>query len=334
MRGYTVIFSAGDSEVKPRLKSLKYADTIENQADTLEIVLADNEHQLLSNWLPARGVEMAVSLMQDETRQTLRLGTFEVDELNYKYPPSEVTIKFNSIPARSELRGIERNQSWEETNLQRIARDIAARAGLALYYDAPQVEIKRAEQCGEPDLQFLLKLCKNAGLNLKIHDKQLVVFEALRYESKGAVTTVNYNAKDILSFNARAKSTAIYADAQVSYKSNNVAQWLWSFFGGMDLFKSVAKVAATGAGVLNINQKVNSEGEAELLARSKLREQNKSEWTLTLTLMGNFNFLAGNVFTLSGHGIFDGNYICDKTTHSIGENGYTVNISAHKCLKY
>jgi hypothetical protein len=268
---------------------------------------------------------------------SLPLGTFEVDEIVHRYPPSEVVLKFNSIPAKAELRGIKRDKSWEQTTLEQIAGDIASRAGLQLFYDAESVDIKRAEQSGESDLSFLKKLCDNTGLNLKIHDKKIVVFEALKYESKSPIITLNYNDPPvIIKLDAKTTSSAIYKEAQVSYKGNNVAEWLWSLFGGNDFFSSTAKIAGGtggGAGVLNINQKVNDEAEAERLARAKLREENKKEFTLDLNLMGSFSFIAGNVFTLKGHGLFDGNYICDRTDHVAGESGYTTRVSAHRCLK-
>lgn len=336
------------AQIAKFIKSVKYSDTIEEKADTVEIVLADNEHQFLKGGLPPKGTEVSIEIVkhnwnsQDFANQSslkLPLGTFEVDAVKYQFPPSQLVLKLNSIPAKAELRGIARNKSWEETTLQRIAADIAGRAGLQLFYDADEVEIKRAEQSDEADLPFLLRLCKNAGLNLKVADKKLIIFEALKYENKSPVIVLDYNNNPpiILKLDAETTANAIYQDAQVNYKSNNVAEWLWALFGGNDFFQSTANIAGLtdggGAGVLNINEKVNNEAEAQRLARGKLREENKKEWKLTLNLMGSFSFLAGNVFELRGYGIYNGRYICDSTNHTMGENGYTTQVTAHKCLK-
>jgi phage protein D len=335
-------------QISPFITSFKYSDSIENKADTVEVTLDDAQKLFLKGgWLPLRGTEMSIEIIKNNwntlvysqvaPQLKLPLGTFEIDEIEYNYPPSQIVLKFNSIPAKAELRGIARNKSWEQTTLSRIASDIAGRAGLQLFYDVnDDPEIKRAEQRQTADLPFLERLCKDAGLSIKIHDKKLVIFDAAKYESKAPVIVLDYKDPPVvLRFNSKATSVAIYSDAKVSFDSNNIAEWLFGLFGGNDLFTGAADIAGIGGdgGTLNINQKVNSEAEAQRLARAKLREKNKSEFTLNLNLMGSFSFLAGNVFELRGHGVFDGLYICDRTDHNLSDSGYTTNVSAHRCLK-
>ena len=82
---------------------------------------------------------------------------------------------------------------------------------------------------------------------------------------------------------------------------------------------------------LKVNKKVSTQAEAEKLAKKKLREKNKEEIKISLTLIGNFIYLSGNVVELVNHGWYSGNYIIEKATHKIG-NGYEVTLDLRKCL--
>lgn len=67
---------------------------------------------------------------------------------------------------------------------------------------------------------------------------------------------------------------------------------------------------------------------------AELRNKNKNETTFEFTMLGDPNWCAGIVVTLDGSfGVYTGNYLIDKCVHRIGRQGYTTEISAHKCLK-
>lgn len=341
------------SKLAPFLKSIRYSDSLENEADTVEITLADPTHNLLQQWKPARGTEVFVELVktswnsrvltEELPQEILPLGTFETDEIVDSYPPSQCVIKLNSVPNKAKVRNVNKDKSWEQVNLSKIARDIANDAGLRLFYDVPDdPEIKRVEQSGESDLALLKRLCSNYGLNLKVHDGKLIIFDAETYENKTPVFYLNYGDTIIKHFEGRATINQIYKDAQISFKSNNVADFLWELFGGADLFQGTSGVNLIGSfanvtsgavdNVLNLNQKVNSEAEAKRIARKKLREKNKDEITVSLDLTGSFSFVAGNVFELIDFGIYSGRYLIDRSDHEMGGSGYTTKVEAHRCL--
>lgn len=341
-------------KLAPFLKSIKYSDSLENEADTVEITLADATHNLLTEWKPARGTEVFVELVktswnsrvwtEELPEEILPLGVFETDEIVDSYPPSQCVIKLNSIPNRAKVRNVNKDKSWEQVNLSKIARDIANDAKLKLFYDTPDdPEIKRVEQSGESDLSLLKRICSNYGLNLKVSDGKLIIFDAEKYESKSPIFVLDWNVPIIKHFEGTATINQIYKDAHISFKSNNVADFLWGLFGGLDLFQGTSGVdlsknfAGVSGGaadnVLNLNQKVNSEAEAKKIAKKKLREKNKEEMTVTLDLMGSFSFCAGNVFQLINHGVYSGNYLVDRSDHSLSTSGYETKVSAHRCLQ-
>lgn len=55
----------------------------------------------------------------------------------------------------------------------------------------------RKEQVQESDITFLQRLCKAAGISLKVTAKMIVLFDAAAYEKKSAVRTIKRGAADV-----------------------------------------------------------------------------------------------------------------------------------------
>ncbi|MBQ5345374.1 MAG: transcriptional regulator, partial [Acidaminococcaceae bacterium] len=82
---------------------------------------------------------------------------------------------------------------------------------------------------------------------------------------------------------------------------------------------------------LEIKEQVESIADAERLAKKRLREKNKEEWTGNISVVGNLLIVAANTVALQGFGVFDGNYIIVRASHSIS-NGYTTSFDVRRCL--
>ena len=316
--------------ITPFLESLTYTDVLEGEASTAEITLEDTNRIWISDWFPARGDTMSITLIRRNWNyegeiETLELGAFEVDEVDCTGQPIRAKIKLNSIPNNSEIRAVDKSRAWENAYLSRIAADVAGDAGLALYYDTDDDPlIERAEQDEESGLKFLYKMCKDAGLLLKVDSAAIIICDEAKYESKEAAAILNYGDLQIKHFHFKATINEIYKTAVVRYKHGRKSE----------LIEGRYSDASKSAGMtLKINQKVSSVGEAERLARKKLREKNREEIKIDLDCVGNFVFVAGNVFELNGFGFFDGNYLIERAVHQIG-SGYSCRITARRCLGY
>lgn len=69
-----------------------------------------------------------------------------------------------------------------------IAQDIASGAGMELVYDAEDnPTLDRAEQTEQSDLSFLMQLCEDQGMALKICRNQIVIFDESKYEETAPV---------------------------------------------------------------------------------------------------------------------------------------------------
>ena len=334
---YTELQISGGFNFLPYLEEFKYSDSIESEADTVEVTLSDNERKNLATLIPARGTEFQFAIVKHDTNtQSLNLGNFELDKIRYAGPPTQVKLYFNSLPNKSGARGIANDTSWEDTTLQKIASDIAGRTGLNLIYEVSNdPEIKRAEQSGESDFEFLERLCRKNSLNMKVHNKQLIIFDAEEYEGRGAVMTLTPYLEMVTHFEFNANSADIYSGAEVKFLPNGISDivgGISSFLGGEIGGLLNSFTGENGGGNLNINERVHSKAEAEKLSKGAVREKNKNEFKANFDLVGNVEVLAGICFNVAGFGnVFDGKYICDRTEHTLG-NGYTTRIQAHKVL--
>lgn len=318
------------NDIKNFLTSVTYTDVLEGEADTAQINLHDIPRVFIADWFPKRGDTAEITLIRENWNEesgteNLYLGSFEIDEITNAYSGSGNTasIKLNSIANKSDLRSIDKSRSWEKVKLSKIAADIAAEAGLKLFYDTKEdPEIPRAEQKEKTNLQFLNKLCKDKGLAVKISDNKLIIFDEEKYEQQDPVKTLTYGDGKIKSFSARATISKIYKSCHVKYQHGKQAEKFEHTFTDESKEEGMT---------LEISQKVENSADAEKLAKKKLREKNKDEIKVSLSIVGNFAYLAGNCIELKDHGFYDGKYLITKATHSIGKD-YSVSLEVRKCL--
>lgn len=317
------------ANLTPYLKSISYTDNAGGEADTAEIELEDSSHKFIGDWLPKRGITVRIILYReswqgDNQIETFDLGTFEHDEIEISYPPSTAKIKLNSIPQNSGLRQRDESRAWENVQLSQIANDVAAKAGVVLFYETVEdPTIKRAEQSEVSALAFLEKLCADNGLALKVSDGKLIIFDETKLEAQEPVAHLDYDLSTITRFSATVTLNETFKKCEVVYKHGQKDEKISGTFEAPD--KDEGKT-------LKVNQRVESQAEAEKLARKKLRDKNKQETTVRLTTIGRFELVAGNVIELVNHGRLSGRYLIEKSHHHVG-SGYTVDLELRRCLE-
>ena len=330
--------------ITPYLKSMSYTDNMSGKADDLELVLEDREGLWEGDWMPEKGATLKVSLLTTNWDrlfsggQTLDLGQYEVDTIECKGLPSEVTIKAVSIPDNNKLRGEEHSRSWEKAKLSAIAGDIAQGAGMTLKYTAPDdPQLDRAEQTDESDLSFLYKLCSDHGVAVKIFKNELILFDEIDYEKadpmitivRPGLSTLQQGTSDMLyvsrlsgwSFESKIRDT--YKACHVKYKAGKDKEVIEATFTAPD--KKEGKT-------LQVHEQVASIAAAEKLAKRKLREKNQEEVTGSIDCLGNLALLTSLTVQLTGFGKFDGKYLMTEAKHEMGSSGYSTSISVRRCL--
>ena len=323
-----VLYDENDisEDIAPFVKSFTFEEKVSDEADSAAITLHDRDNLFIADWFPTKASILRISIVRiDENgEESLDLGQFEVDTVENTLSPSECKLKLVSIPNSSELRATDKSRSWEKIPLSKIAKDIADNAHLELFFQTVEDPIiDRVEQDGESDLSFLKKLCKKSGCALKITDSQLIIFDVEDCEKRDIVATISKDSGKIKQFNLKTKTIEVYKSCEISYQHGIKSELITAEF--QDPSKSSGKR-------LKIREKVETQAEAERLARKRLREKNSEETTGNFTMIGDFSLLSGNTVEISGFGIYDGKYLISRSTHDLS-NGYTTRIEIKKTLE-
>lgn len=329
-------------DINEYLQTLTYTDNEEEESDDLSIVIDDRDSVWVGDWLAThqqagKGVELGAVIVQknfssDGTDKVLDCGLFQIDTVKYKVPPAKLTIKAASIPATSTIKTQKKTKAWEKFKLSAIADEIAGANGLALMFEsAKDPYFSRVEQVSESDIHFLSRLCKKTGISLKVTAKLIVLFLASEYEGKSTVKTLEKGTKDengnyiILDadFSTSFLDTA-YGSCHVTYTDTLSDQTYEATY---------VCPSDDGTGqILEINEKVESNGEAMELAEMRLREKNKNEYSVSFKLVGDIDLVAGLTVDVKGYGTFDGKYIITTATHTIS-GGYTTSLKLRQVLE-
>ncbi|GEB35312.1 phage late control D family protein [Brevibacillus parabrevis] len=327
-----VIYNKTDitADLQPDLVAWTYTDNLSGNADDLQLTLHDVSQKWIGSWMPDLSASLQAAIIREHWDQAgkterLALGTFEIDSIEIGFPPSTVTIKALSVPESGALLGEKKNKAWEKTKLAVIATEKAKAAGMKLFYDTPEnPEYDRIEQTEETDLAFLMRLASDAGLCLKLTDKQLVIFDEAKYERAAAIATLSRSSSELKSFSAHTTSIGCYRACQVTYYAGKGKKAITGKFEA----PRAPKVGRT----LMVKEQVASVAEAQRLAKKKLREANKDSTQVSITMVGNPQYVAGVTVNLSGFGNFDGKYIVTRATHS-QQSGYESSLELRRCLE-
>lgn len=256
----------------------------------------------------------------------LPCGTFELDSVDASGPPTKITLKCTSIPYTSTMRTERKNRAWENCNLKAIAEQIGQEAGLQVMYLAEGNPVyKRKEQVQKSDITFLQKLCKAAGLALKVTIMTVVIYDAAEYDGKPPIKTITYGSGDYLSYKLGSSlHDTAYTSCHVSYTDPDSKETIESTY---------TPDSKDGTGqVLEVNEKVSSTGEAHELAKKRLREKNTQQFTASFSMLGDVQLVAGATVRLKGFQSFDRKYKITKATHKL-TGGYTTDIELKQVLE-
>lgn len=342
------------------LLSLSYTDSIDDEADSLDLELSDKDGKWCNEWLPDRGNTVKVILMNtDNLDYFIDTGKMQVDRLQIKGLPKIIQISAVSIPLNNTIRRKNKTRTFENTDLITIAQNIANDAKLELFTDIEEEIPKydRIDQDQESDLVFLRRLCKDAGLTVKVAVEKLIIFDQRSYEKKPAVMTIQLGISQVLSYSFESQQHERYRSCTIKWRNprkktstqgkiSNDAQvpnkevTIWDKEGNLDLsYEEVPKgsqqkrsdvftytyidetVDESGQEYV-IKKRCTSASEAERLCKAKLRELNLRQVKASISMVGQLSLYAGAVVNLVGFSAMDGKFIIERITHSYSAQGY------------
>ena len=318
-------------DISAFVTEISYTDNTD-QTDDISIQLSDRAERWFNEWFPETGDSIIAKIalhnwtIPNDVR-TIDCGMFEVDNVEMS---ETVTINAVSAPIRGSIRSEQKNKGWENIKLNAILEEIALQANLRLIYETDiDPYYDRIDQNYKSDLSFIEELCKSDGLCVKISDGQLIVFEESKYDALPPIGKVVKGSSSIAGkpkFRRNAKN--IYRACEISFTDSKTDETYKGQFAAPNV--------GTVGHILKLNESFNSEADDmnfERKAKARLREQNKKEWTVDISLRDEVLYYAGTNIELEGWFRFDGKYHIQSVSYSISSGGFITNLSLRRCLE-
>lgn len=318
-------------DIAPYLLSFTHTDHAGSQADEISLTLDSIDELWGGRWYPALTDTITADIVCYDweypgQRLALPCGTYHIDDISNDGPPDQLTISAISIPITSGLRRQQRHKAWEKMALKSIATDIANDAGLTLLYEASTNPVyERKDQHEQTNLAFLRETCGSYGFKVKVTATRLVIFDEATYERRAPVYTIDRLTSAYINYQFKQRLADAYRNCSVTYhdkKKGNIAS-------------TFTPPNPLPGETLIINERVESQAEAERKARAGLREKNRNAFTAGFTLPYNPHIVGAVTINVANwQPRNNGIYLVDSVTHSVGQSGSTTSTNAHRALGY
>ena len=214
-----VIFNKVDisDEIAHSISSLNYTDNSKNAIDDLELELENLDYRWLKEWYPDENAQLLVGIHEEKENETnfLDLGTFYVDEPTFEN--NRLNLKCLALPLDQNIRDQKNSVAWERITLKELVTQIASKHEMNAEIYADDEFFERLDQNQETDLAFINRVVKETGLNMKVSDDKIIIFDDEEMEKNDTVEIFDINDERIRSFGLKKKNKEIYDNVEVSY---------------------------------------------------------------------------------------------------------------------
>lgn len=311
-------------KIENQITSFSYTDVASGQSDSVSITMQDIKKEWLGKWMPKKGASLGAKIELTNWREkqevkALDCGRFVLDDISFTGRPLTCTIGGVSIPAMDDFKSLPRTQTWEKATLQKIATEVAKRAGISLVFDSADIQIAEMEQNRQTDSAFLSELCEKYGLGIKVYNHKIVIFDWVQYEAKKPVRT--FQETDLISWDYNTTVNGTYTGAKLTYTNPDNKE-----------NKSISVTVGKTGRLYSMNTQAYGEYDAQLQAAAKVNGANREAETMTITIDADIRIVASSCIGVEGLGNASGKYFVDKIKHDIG-NGYKMQLTMHKVQK-
>jgi len=214
-----VIFNKVDisDEIAHSISSLNYTDNSKNAIDDLEMELENLDYRWLKEWYPDENAQLLVGIHEEIGNETnfLDLGTFYVDEPTFEN--NKLNLKCLALPLDQNIRDQKNSVAWEKITLKELVTQIANKHEMNAEIYADNEFFERLDQNQETDLAFINRVVKETGLNMKVSDDKIIIFDDEEIEKNETIEIFNVKDERIRSFSLKKKNKEIYDKVEVSY---------------------------------------------------------------------------------------------------------------------
>jgi uncharacterized protein len=257
----------------------------------------------------------------------LDCGTFTIDEFEYRFPPSTVTMRAVESWITAPLNSLN-SYGYQDMTVLGIAGAVAQRHGWTLVA-SPGTEDSNLgwnykAQGHETDLEFLQRLATEHGYYFQVRPPQLIFYSKPVLEQQTPTgPTISQTMVTSGRFHFQALAEPTYASAGNLYTDPIEGQ-----------LQSSGRVQVSGsppvtANSLNLVQRVENAQQARVLAEAALHDANMLLYDGELALPGTTAFRAGQTIQLgTDFGIYGGTWLIEQAAHTLGaRQGYVTRLT-------
>lgn len=309
--------------LSPHLLDLTYTDNLSDQSDEISITLEDIDGKWIRGWFPTQGDKLALMLGY-KGESLVDMGKFEIDEIEYRYPPSVVTIRALSTGIGKASRTL-RPKAFENTTLADIVKQVAKNLKLKVTGEVRHIPIRRVTQYQERDIEFLTRLAHEYHHSFKVVNDTLVFTRKDQLGEKKAV--VRLNPETVLSIRLRDRIKEAVKAVEVSGYDATKKQIIKKTKNSKPRRPSKKQAASANADTLKVVGRGESQEQIDARADAALDEQTEDLQAGEIHLLGNPKLVAGNTLLLEKMGMFSGKYLIKSARHSLSrQSGFLTNI--------
>ncbi|MCK9087336.1 contractile injection system protein, VgrG/Pvc8 family [Haemophilus influenzae] len=311
------------ADIEPSLLELTYTDYLEGQSDELSISFEDISGKWICQWFPTQGDKLKAAIGY-KGEPLVQIGAFEIDEVEYQYRPSCITLRALSTGVSKSNRTL-KPKAYENTTLAQVVAAVANRLKLKLVGKIRHIPIQRITQYQERDVEFLARLAREYHHSFKIVGNQLVFTDKDELGQSQPVVVLDESECISLRLRDRIKDTA----KQVEIKGFDTSgkKVLKKSKKATALRPKMQQAQAASGDTLKITTRGESQEQIDARGDAALSEQNEDQSAGDITLIGNPKLVAGSTIWLKNLGVFSGKYLIKQSRHSISRTqGYITNI--------
>jgi phage protein D len=306
-------------DISPYLLDFTWTDNLHGTADEVAATLRDEQGLWRGPWRPELGDVVGASIGY-EGNPMMNCGVFQIDIPEAGGQRGNDTLQFKATSAFPDTdQRSQRSKGEEDTSLVKLSKSIAGRHGYGVSGDIDDMDFAYKRQRREYDLSFVRRLGEDYGHFVAIKDRNILFFPRDVLEAAPAIRTIEIgDLTKATDWSAKDQTHNTYKSAKVQYYDRDK----------MKLIKAEAiDDDAKSGDVLNIDERVENQAQADRLAKGRLAKTNEDKRTASLTMAGDTLLIAGQVVELGAtFGRYAGRYLIHKAVHNIKRADWTVKL--------
>lgn len=306
------------SELDPMTTDISYTDHHHGEVDEIDVTVQDKDGRWKGSWKPEPGDTMSL-IIYDGLGGVLPCGDFELDEPDAQGDRGgdRMVMRGLAAPISGDLR-TQKSRAFEKQSLRAIVSRVAGEAGLSIEGEIENLQFERVTQRRERDLEFLTRLAEDTGHYFSVRGKRAIFTSIESVDGQAAALTIGHTMMGtrLISYALREQTHDTYSSAKVGYLDRDRKETITAD-------EQDARVR-TGDVLKVSGERVESQGNAKALAKSRLHYANRKRRSGSIEMVGTVALVAGVVVDMADFGQYSGRYLVDKSTHSMSRGGYTT----------